>query len=279
MSRAYWPIPNPARTIHLIGDIQTPTAARRQIVTSDMTSGAVPDVPYRVTVGDFIDSGVSGFPDSAYAPMIEFIESLGSGQWWSCAGNHDAHDRTPAQAAALMGMPGANFTVDLGFVVLVVMWVRCAYAAGQQPGASIPTDTAWLDTTLDQYAERRVVIVGHAPLWDPRPANSISTENAQLISIINNHPQVVGYFCGHTHIDIATEGIAHHLPVGNRTIAHLNGSALVYTSPDHNWNDRLCTQFVTFEEDRIEVRYRDHGARQWVGGGPTQQRVWTHPLT
>lgn len=280
MTREYWPLPNPAKSFHLIGDIQTPTSARRTIVTTDMQSGAIPDVPLRVTVGDFVNSGVSGAPDGDYATMIDFIESLGSGEWYSCAGNHDAHDRTPAQAAALMGMPGANFVVDAEYLdaVFVFAWVRCAYAAAQEPGASTPTDVNWIDSTVAGYSSRRVFIVGHAPLWDPRPQNSVSTENDQLIELCNDYPQVKGWLCGHTHVDMNHEGIVHALDVGSREIAHINGSALVYTGSSAEWYDPLCTQFVTLEDDRLEVRFRDHGARQWTGGGPYRQRVWTFPL-
>lgn len=278
MSRDFWPIPNPNKTFHLIGDIQTPTAARMSIVTEDMQSGLVPDVPYRITVGDFINSGASGFPDSAYIPMIEFIESLGTGEWWSCVGNHDAHDRTPAQAAALMGMPDVNFVVDLGFMVFVFIWARCV-VAGQQPGQSYPTDVAWLEAQLANYPDRKVAVVAHPPLYDPRPINSISTENDEILAVLDANPCVKMWLCGHTHVDIEHEGIANSINTGTRNIAQLNGSALVYTTPlPVRWDDRLCSLFVTVNDDHIEVRARDHGARQWVGLGPAQTKVWTHPI-
>ena len=278
MTRPHWPLPPTERTLHVIGDIQTPSAARRAIVTDDMTRGAVPDLPHRVTVGDFVNSSTEGAPDSAYTPMVEFINSLGAGQWWSVVGNHDAHGRTPDESAELMGMPSANFVVDLGYVVLVCMWVRCSYGAAQEPGASIPTDTAWLATTLAGLSGRTVAVVSHAPLWDPRPVNSVSTENAALLSIVDANPCVKAWICGHTHVNIEHQGIVHSLDVGSRTIAHINGSALVYTDGSVEWYDRLCSLFVTFNaDDSIDVRFRDHGAHRWVGGGVTRAALWTHP--
>lgn len=272
--RTFWPSPTVLdRTVHLIGDIQTPSQSRCNIVTDDMTR--VPDVPTRITVGDFINSGVEGWPDSSYTPMIEFIESLGTGDWYSVAGNHDAHGRTPEQAAAIMGMPGANFVLDLGHVVFVCMWIRCA-VAGQEPGQSIATDTAWLSSTLAGLTDRKVVLVGHPPLYDPRPINSISTENAAILATLDANPNVVAYFCGHTHVPINHAGILTELDTGSRTIAQLNGSALVFTTPGVEWNDGLASLFVTFLDDALEVRFRDHAARRWVGGGSQRSALWRY---
>src|SRR5699024_12505109 len=73
--------------------------------------------------------------------------------WWTCVGNHDydydTYDPPPSAAPPLTGMPGLDFVVDLGYVVVLSTFVRAG--TGVWP---TPYDPTWLDQTLDRKSTR-----------------------------------------------------------------------------------------------------------------------------
>ena len=270
MPRA-WPIPPAANTLHVVGDTQAVSEGRQAIVLDDMARLTIPDVPYRVQVGDLV--GGRGEP-VRFPDAIDLLDSMGSGQWWACVGNHDYdhvdQDPSPADAAASMGMPGLNFTVDLGYAVMILTYVRAGTSVDPTP-----YDPAWLDEELARYPDRLCLIVAHAPLVNS--AGDKSPEGDEILAMLANHPQARAWLCGHTHWPIDHPELLLVLETGDHTIAQINASATYYTIPGFDWTDRLCTTWLTVYDDRLEVRFRDHGAHQWVDG-PGHVRVWSFPL-
>lgn len=265
-----WPIPRKGNTIHLVGDTQSVSSGRQQIILDDMPR--MPAVAHRLQVGDLV--GGTGDP-TWFPPMVDFMDSLGTGQWWCCVGNHDYdqsdQDPPPSDAPPLMGMPGLDFTVDLGYAVVLVTYVRAA-----ETYDPAPYDTTWLDETLAANADRTCLILAHAPLiTDTEPNGAPAPETPEISAVLDKHPQAKAWLCGHSHDPINGPYMIENFNTGTRTIAHVNASALYYTSPDVDWNDPLYTLYVTVLDDgRIEVRFRNHGAHQWVGGGEQHTRRW-----
>lgn len=277
MSRR-WPIPSPSRTIHIVGDPQGISATRKGMVLADLALSAVPDVAHRVCVGDL----VAGQGEAHRFPAaIAFMDAMGSGQWWSCVGNHDYDYQSPTPdpdaAAANMGMPGKDFSVDLGYAVLVVTYVRAA--STYDP--SNPYDPTWLGTELDKYPDRTCLVVAHPPLvkeFADDGGTGLAPEVDAIMAVLDSRPQAKAWLSGHTHWGIEfSRNLALTVDTGSRAIAQINGGSLYYTTPGVDWTDRLWSAYLTVESDRLEVRFRDHGAHQWVnanGGG----RLWTFPL-
>jgi Icc protein len=101
----------------------------------------------------------------------------------------------------------APFSVELpGVVLAVIDTARQHHAAGQ-----VPADTlVWLRdlaSGLDGRGDRRPVLVfGHHHVWNPesgkRPENYFGVnpdDSEALIDVVAGHPNIRGYFAGHTH--------------------------------------------------------------------------------
>lgn len=275
-------------TFHLVGDVQGvpyigSKANRADKILDDMARATVPTLDACFQAGDFVASG----GDANFAPTRQFMDDLGHGQWWAAVGNHDTDRstdpnwRTPAAAAALMGMPGPNYVVDLDYVVVVVVLIW-AWGGGS---ADYGTDWTWLEDTLDTYEGRKVMVLAHPHMRDViTPVGTaplmLTADDTNLRSVLAARPWVVAYMSGHTHSALIYP-VAKLVDLGAHSIAHINGSAVLNNAPqdDGDANDPIRSLFVTVNDDSIDVRFRDHGAHQWVGGTPTSAHRVTLPIT
>jgi predicted phosphodiesterase len=101
----------------------------------------------------------------------------------------------------------APFTVELpGVVLAVIDTARQHHAAGQVDTGTL----AWLRDLaagLDKAGDRRPVLVfGHHHVWNPesdqRPENYFGVnpdDSEALVAVVADHPNIRGYFAGHTH--------------------------------------------------------------------------------
>lgn len=262
------------RTIHLVGDTQGITPRRRTLVLNDLKKDRTPDVAYRLQVGDFVAG--KGAPE-LFPAAKDFMNAMGSGDWWTCIGNHDYdmadYDPPPSDAPALMGMPGMDFVVDLGYIVILSTFVRAGTGAWPTP-----YDTTWLDQTLGQYSDRRCAVLAHPPIFRADSPSAEAPDKEAIDAVLAEHSNCVAWLCGHTHRPMDADRMVTAIDLGPREMIHIDASAVHYTVPGVDWNDRLITQYVTFGPDEIEVRFRDHGAHQWIGGNTGLDRVWRHPL-
>lgn len=285
MTRTY-PIPPAHKTLHMIGDLHwghfTLTESRRSIVADDITTrSGLPDVPYRLQMGDLTDTAQ---PEQDAAAM-SWMESLGGTPLY-LVGNHDMYfGRTGAQAAAAWGAPGKDYTLDLGYALLVVIGPDALNTGSTGVEYHSVTQT-WLDTQLTA-ATGPVIIAAHAPLQNTEAKLSHAYEfsaqpNAEIRAVLADHSArlPLAWCSGHTHSPITTANLAKAETVGGGTMLALNTSSLSRLSTANAWTDHLISFFLTVEDDRWDVRFRNHGAHQWVGGvgGSTERRVWTMPF-
>ncbi len=110
-------------------------------------------------------------------------------------GNHDGyHGGTYADTSTQQ--------VDLPGVTLAVLDTT---NPGHTPGRLTAEQAAWLDD-LAGTADRPVLVFGHHHAWSPdsrgRPSNyfGIPPEDSErLVTVVAQHPGILGYFAGHTH--------------------------------------------------------------------------------
>lgn len=264
-----WPYPDMSKTIHFIGDPHYggTLSARLAKVKADLDR--VPAPLCHVSVGDLVHDSAN-----MNAPAAAWMEALDA-PWYSALGNHDILDnfQTPAQWAAAIGMPGKNYTVDLGLVLLVFVGPD-GLAEGDSVTITLSQATLdWLDAQLTA-ATKDCWVVCHAPLkdtvvgstsvvWSSAEAAFYAEPNTSIRTILNNRTRAKAWISGHTHSPTTTTDFLKTENVGSRTIAAINCSGLQYVGRTNEWYDDLKTLYLTKTDSGIEVRVRNHGGGVW----------------
>lgn len=253
MSRE-WPEPPADRTIQLIGDLHIgasyPVVRRDKIVT-DLSSPLVPDPAVRLLMGDFTQAGTAAQASTA----VTWADTMpGDAPWYSLVGNHDLWDDTPGDTMAeSFGMSAANYTIDLGFCVVVCVGPIGIDTPDRTTVVIAQATVDWLDTTLTSLAGRDVLVAAHAPLYNT-VLGGASTENRSdaagfficaptyasrddgvrdgpIRDVLDAHSNVRAWLSGHTHTSFATD-LAGTVNLGTRTIGWVNTSAVFYVGKD-----------------------------------------------
>ena len=286
-----WPIPYAARTIHLIGDthfgggISEFNPERQAIVTKDVVSSiSVPQVTHRIQLGDATNVATS----TEDAQAAAWLATLG-GTMWRVIGNHDIWNvRDKAACAAAWGLASADYTADLGYAKLIVV-APDSIEAGLVGLTYNTTTLNYLDAQLTS-ATKPVIIGIHPPLRNTVGVGGTgqyisdndffaANPNTGIRAVLAAHPSVpIAWTSGHTHSPINAPFLVKAETVGSRVVAAINASALAYCGTTREWTDQLCTLFLTVTDDAFVTRFRNHGAQQWVGGGPDGIRAWSVPF-
>jgi hypothetical protein len=216
------------------------------------------------------------------------MNALGGSPWYTALGNHDIQNdvRTAAAWAAAYSLQSQNYTVDLGFVKLIVVGPDSMISGTMLLSAATLT---FLSNALAN-AGKPCFIISHAPLYNTVVGSTTgadgvysSTENffhakpdTDIRAILNAQPNAKAWISGHTHSPIDTPGLIKTESVGTRSIVSINCSATFYTGRTLEWYDPLITLFLTHTGSNLEIRVRNHGAGVWdtVGGS----RVVTMPI-
>jgi Icc protein len=129
------------------------------------------------------------FYDAAFGERLAWVR-----------GNHESYNHLDT---------GTNepFTIELDGVTLAVIDT----SVDGRPNGGVDGDTlTWLRDTATDAARQRpgvpVLLFGHHHCWDPeshqRPENYFGIEpddSERLVEVVAAHPNIRGYFCGHTH--------------------------------------------------------------------------------
>lgn len=196
-------------------------------------------------------------------------------------GNHDYGNRwvdwtkTQAQVEAQYGRP-ANTSTYVGPPGMKIRFLGIAtdlYPPSQPDNDwYIPQATLdWIESELNKDTTTPTYICCHFSKAETQP-------EATFDDIISAHSNVVGWVCGHAHFAITNPKCVETLTFGNRTaFPHycgpsttlLNGAT--YQEAGKNPYNSLLITYI--DEDRQlvhqnphQVRYRNHGARQFVSG-------------
>jgi len=259
--------------VQFIGDVHAGaiSAGRRAVVLTDTWGLVTPAA--RVQVGDATDHG----QPSEDATFQEWWALMGGGPL--VMGNHDilparfgGSGRTGAQWAAAYGLPSQNYTVDLGFIRLVILGMS-TYPAGDAGEEMTLTaaDLAWLDATLSDGVPSW--ICSHAPLYGTVGGGAgvyrstdpdFSTQpDADVRAILAARPAAQAWVSGHTHSPVSAPGLLMTEVIGGRQFAHVNASAIYYTGTNPAAGGDLCSVWLTKVAGGIEARVRDHTNAVW----------------
>lgn len=210
-------------------------------------------------------------------------------QFRQIAGNHDligpnapgtADVVTTAQWATKMGVAAKDAVLDIGSDVRLLLLSPTATSTGALSAVTRlyldAADIAWCDARMSETT-RRCLILTHAPLWHtvgPLDGSGYSSyaagdlwithPRADVEAMIARHPNCVGWVSSHTHSPLGTADIVRSVTYGSVTIAAINASSPAFLNPYQGVLSTISSALVTVLPDRIEVRFRDHGAGQWL---------------
>jgi 3',5'-cyclic AMP phosphodiesterase CpdA len=269
--------PNWSRTVHCLGDLHAGaiTDVRINAVSRDVEGLSAPAL--HLQIGDVTEHGRAAQDRLA----LRFLERL-PGPWVTVLGNHDIlhNDRTAAAWARAYEQRSQNFTVDLGFVRLVVIGPNRS-EPGRRAGRLSAATLSFLERELSD-AGTDCWIACHWPLFrtvmgDPRLhfTSAMAAFHAKpdegIRELLMGHPNANLWLSGHTHSPLSAPGLIKRARLGpRRSIVAINTSALVGTGKRRNPRAPLCSLYLTHRPGKIEIRARDHRAGLWrnVRGRP-----------
>jgi hypothetical protein len=164
--------------------------------------------------------------------------------------------------------------VDLDFVRIVVVGPNRT-EPGRRAGRLSQDTLAFLDEQLGEAAGTDCWIACHWPLFrtvmgDPRKhftsamAAFYAKPPDRIRELLLRHRNARAWISGHTHSPMSAPGLIKRKSLGpKRSIATINGSALVGVGKKRDPRDPLCSLYLTHRRARIEVRCRDHRAGRW----------------
>lgn len=221
----------PVLTFGLITDVQyadvAPNRERHYRESPGKLKDAVAwlakqNLPFTLHLGDFIDRDYA-----AFATVLPLLEPLGH-PVKHLMGNHDydVADGEKAKIVATLGMPADYYSFSQSGIRFVMLdtndlsvykypegspkdveatAVLAGLASRNLPNAKpwngglSQAQLQWLDKELStaDAAKERVILCGHHPL---QPADGYEVWESQgLLDLIDKHPSVSAYFCGHQH--------------------------------------------------------------------------------
>ena len=262
--------PDWERTVHCLGDLHAGaiTDVRMDAVNRDVERLSAPAL--HLQIGDATEGGTAAQDQLA----LRFLERL-PGPWAAALGNHDIlrKARSAADWAPVYGQSSQNFTVELGFVRLLVIGPGRT-EPGRRAGLLSAATLAFLEHELER-SDTDCWIACHWPLLrtvmgDPGRHYTSAMEafhakpDDRIREVLRAHPNAKLWLSGHTHSPLSAPGLIKRVRLGpQRSIAAINASALVGVGKRRNPRAPLCSLFLTHRPGRIEVRCRDHRAGEW----------------
>lgn len=283
-----WPVPPDGSTLHVMSDTHFGllTTRRKDKFGGDLLlDRMMPAVAAHLHCGDFVQAPDTTQDTEGLAWASTY---LGDAPLWIDIGNHDVDGtwggttRTGAQAATALGMPGRDWTTDLGFARLISLGIENVSGGSPQIDAASLT---YLDTQLAAAGTQPCWVTSHAPLYNTVGAGGPTTEykstdagfyypnDADIRAILADYPNAKAWISGHTHSPIEANNLISAETIGGHTVAAINASAIEYVEKVRDSNQPIHSVYVTAVDDTtIEVRFRNHGAGVWSGpdGGATK---------
>lgn len=214
-------------------------------------------------------------------------------------GNHDLCGGNPsgtpdvvttAQWASIMGRPDGkkDMVVDIGQRVRLVLLAPTADSTGAlSTGVGFTaktrtyldsTDIAWCDQVIGE-TDRQCVIFFHAPLFQtqgPLDGSAFSSYDPAgrwvahagvdtIEDMIARHDNVTAWVSGHSHSLVTEVDVVKQVTYGMTTFAAVNAASPSSANPDFGrQNNMIATCLLSIYPGRVEVRYRNNGASQWL---------------
>ena len=261
-----------SRTVHGIGDLHAGGVKRPRVAALLDDAAELPTPAVHLQIGDSTERG---------RPEEDVLAKRWLGRLpaptHTILGNHDVmHNiRTPDEWAEVYGNPAPNFLVDLPFVRII-----CPASEGdlpkEQSGTLSPAMLAWLEERLQRAPEGRDCwIAFHWPLLktvmgDPKRVftSTLTAFHAKpdgaIRALLARNPNAKAWISGHTHSPLEAPGLITRAKLSEgRTILSVNLSAIAGVGKKREQQDPICSLYLTHLPGKIEIRFRDHGARTW----------------
>lgn len=264
------PDPRWERTVHCVGDLHAGaiTRVRMNAVSRDVARLGAPAL--HLQIGDATEGGRPAQDELA----LRFFDRL-PGPWVTALGNHDIlhNERRVADWARVYGQPSQNFTVDLGFVRVVVIGPSRTDPGGRAGRLSTAT-LSFLERELSD-ADTDCWIACHWPLFgtvmgDPHLhfTSTMAAFHAKpdeaIRNLLRRHPNAKVWISGHTHSPLSAPGVIRRVGLApRRSLVAINTSALLGTGRRRNPRAPLCSLYLTHRPGAIEIRARDHRNGRW----------------
>jgi hypothetical protein len=275
------PGPGPAggTTLHAIGDTHTGLASslpfwRGDALVRDALLERMPAPAAVVQLGDNVNNN----PDQDTVLFQHLMDRLGT-PWHHVMGNHDIHQdvQTPAQWAARFGLPQPCYSVDLPTLRLVMFSPSEQWSNNQVVS---PAKLAWLDAQL-AGTSLPVFVCCHWPIHDTVSGiagfDARSTEetvyirtaatasSADILDVLAAHDNFKAWISGHTHSRIEVPGLVLGMVHAGHKFAAINTSSIWFTgNAPGRADDTINTLYITWLDDQLEVRPRNHGGGVWA---------------
>lgn len=277
-----WPIPvRWDRTFHLVGDLHHGggvwNTRRKDVMREDIERVTFPQALARIQVGDFVNNGFPAEDTEGFAYMDSLSKSPVD---YLVIGNHDFLERTRLQAAAAWGLGPGYYEVDFGFVRMLVL--------SPEQGGVLPAEQfAWMDDRLLAADPQPCFIVCHWPMFETVAMGDITKEftttespfymkgDAEIRAILTARPNAKAWISGHTHTSPGEDTLIVSETLAGRNFHHINCSAPAYVGRTSEPFDPLTTLPMTWLDDRIEVRFRNHGGVCYDGNLGVRVRTLT----
>lgn len=215
-------------------------------------------------------------------------------------GNHDLMGAAPVSGgtrvprlasdwAAAMGLPQPSNAYDFGDFRVITLapdrWPGDVTDPDNQFTIHDPT-VDWLQTQL-WLDTRPVLLAAHVPLsvqYNEDGQRSVTPgNNPRLYELIGDNSNVIGWLSGHRHNDIRNSQWAEVVTVAGRPLFNVcgpgGGSGRTRNSNAYSlgqYASDVYSSFITvMDENTIDIRFRDHLAKQWSYGATATE---THRL-
>jgi hypothetical protein len=255
--------PDPSITFQVISDTHIDSIS--QFKLDDIVADQPITPSFILHAGDITNDGTSAQQTKA----LTFLGRLPS-TWYIVNGGHDVLVYTPAQVATTYGMAGQNYTVDLGFCVLIVLGMDTPSS-----GVISATQRTFLENSLAGTAKQCVVLC-HMPLFytvlndnttDYFDSRDMGIANSlQIRSILALHDNAVAWISGHAHSPLSSVDVFKTELVGAHNMAMISVSSPYYTKKGATnvAAEPIITVYVTVGVSGIQVRARDHLNKRWA---------------
>ena len=230
-------LPHPDLTIHAPGDIHVATsggisANRQAILQAAFAKVTLPDVAATIHTGDCTTNGTTA-EDALFSAFIASL-GLNVSNFHLVPGNHDIQGnlRSVSAAETSLGMAQTPWAVDLGFVAAIGFFPGDDYFADNSGSIFTDANLNALDALIGAQTNP-VWLFNHFPLHntvgvaaDPAlsyrsidsafyaSTHANTADSSGVLAMLAEHDNVKAWICGHTHSNLATDGLVMTVAAG-----------------------------------------------------------------